>query len=68
MRKRRMKNTGFKNTDLQVSRLCLGTLNFGVTLDQDQARRHLDRFVEAGGNLIDTAHVYSNWQIGRAYV
>ena len=56
-----MRTIKLLNTDLNVSRLCLGTLNFGTVLTQDQVFRHMDIFLEHGGNFIDTAHVYSNW-------
>jgi aryl-alcohol dehydrogenase-like predicted oxidoreductase len=45
-------------TGLKVSELCLGTMLFGSTTDEQTAHRMLDRFVEAGGTLIDTADVY----------
>lgn len=48
-------------TNLTVSRLCMGTVNFGISLDQRQVDEHLDRFLELGGNFVDTAHVYSDW-------
>jgi aryl-alcohol dehydrogenase-like predicted oxidoreductase len=48
-------------TDLEVSELCLGTMQFGWTADEQSAFGVMDAFVEAGGNLIDTADVYSNW-------
>ena len=46
-------------TGLSVSRLCLGTMTFGDETDQSGAHEQLDVFVEAGGNFIDTADVYS---------
>src|SRR4028119_664962 len=42
-----------------VSNLCLGTMTFGNETDEDGAYAQLDRFVEAGGTLADTAAVYS---------
>jgi aryl-alcohol dehydrogenase-like predicted oxidoreductase len=42
-----------------VSTLCLGTMTFGQETDEDGARDQLDRFVAAGGTLIDTADVYA---------
>src|SRR5690242_19763466 len=42
-----------------VSALCLGTMTFGAETDEAGAHAQLDRFVEAGGNLVDTADVYS---------
>ncbi len=41
-----------------VSSLCLGTMTFGVETDEQGAHAQLDRFIEAGGNLVDTADVY----------
>jgi aryl-alcohol dehydrogenase-like predicted oxidoreductase len=43
---------------LTVSSLALGTMTFGVETDEDGARAQLDRFVDVGGTLIDTADVY----------
>src|SRR6266699_4830681 len=43
-----------------VSRLCLGTMTFGVETDEPGAHQQLDRFIEAGGNLVDTADVYGD--------
>ena len=42
-----------------VSELCLGTMTFGAETDEQAAHEQLDRFLEAGGNLVDTADVYS---------
>ena len=42
-----------------VSTLTLGTMTFGQETDEQGAHRQLDAFVEAGGNLIDTADVYN---------
>ena len=42
-----------------VSAYCLGTMTFGTETDEAGAHRQLDRFVEAGGNFVDTADVYS---------
>ena len=42
-----------------VSSLCLGTMTFGSETDEEGAHQQLDRFVEAGGTLVDTADVYS---------
>jgi aryl-alcohol dehydrogenase-like predicted oxidoreductase len=42
-----------------VSNLCLGTMTFGAESDEAVSHRQLDRFVEAGGTLVDTADVYS---------
>ena len=42
-----------------VSTLALGTMTFGDETDEKDAHAQLDRFVAAGGNLVDTADVYS---------
>lgn len=59
MKKQRMKGTG-----LDLSRICLGTGNFGEKLDRKQAFELLDRFRDMGGNFIDTANVYCRWVPG----
>ena len=41
-----------------VSTLTLGTMTFGRESDEEVSHAQLDRFVEAGGSLIDTADVY----------
>ncbi len=46
---------------LDVSALCLGALPFGSTVGEEESFRILDRFVEAGGTLIDTANNYVFW-------
>jgi aryl-alcohol dehydrogenase-like predicted oxidoreductase len=46
------------NSGCAVSSLCLGTMTFGVEADETVAHQQLDRFVEAGGTLVDTADVY----------
>jgi aryl-alcohol dehydrogenase-like predicted oxidoreductase len=43
-----------------VSNLALGTMTFGTETDPDGAHAQLGRFLDAGGNLIDTANVYSS--------
>lgn len=43
---------------LKVSELCLGTMTFGRETDEATARIIVDRFLEEGGNFVDTANVY----------
>jgi aryl-alcohol dehydrogenase-like predicted oxidoreductase len=49
---------------LRVSELCLGTMTFGEDWgwgsSKDESRKVLEAFLEAGGNFIDTANVYTN--------
>ena len=46
-------------TGVRVSELCLGAMTFGREADEATSRKMLDRFLEAGGNFVDTADVYS---------
>ena len=46
-------------TGTAVSALCLGTMTFGAETDEKGSFEQLDRFVEVGGNFVDTANVYS---------
>jgi aryl-alcohol dehydrogenase-like predicted oxidoreductase len=48
------------NTGTVVSTLCLGTMTFGSESDEKVAHQQLDRFVEDGGNFVDTADVYAD--------
>ncbi|GGF81802.1 putative oxidoreductase YrpG [Paenibacillus albidus] len=43
---------------MKVSRLCLGTMNFGPQTDEKEAFRIMDAAVDAGINFFDTANVY----------
>jgi aryl-alcohol dehydrogenase-like predicted oxidoreductase len=52
------------NTNLEVSTLCLGTVNYGTYFHKDKAFSQLDSFLNQGGNFIDTAHVYGDWETG----
>lgn len=46
------------NTGIAVSKIALGTMYFGSETPEEDAFAILDAYVEAGGNLIDTADVY----------
>ncbi|GAB3628999.1 alcohol dehydrogenase [Pandoraea terrae] len=48
----------FGRTGLSVSRLCLGTMTFGLQTEEAASRAILDRAAEAGVNFIDVADVY----------
>src|SRR5215210_5220304 len=45
---------------LTVSRLCLGTMLMGSKTPRDEAHRMLDRFLDAGGDFLDTADTYDD--------
>jgi aryl-alcohol dehydrogenase-like predicted oxidoreductase len=47
-------------TGTVVSTLSLGTMTFGAESDETVAHQQLDRFLEQGGNFIDTADVYAD--------
>ena len=59
-----MKTVLFGTTDLRVTNLCLGTMQFGWTADNAASIEVMDAYVEAGGNFIDTADIYSRWATG----
>jgi len=73
-----MKTTPLGNTDLQVSRLCLGCMTFGEpdrgrhawTLPEASSRPLIQQALEAGINFFDTANSYSDGSseeiVGRA--
>jgi aryl-alcohol dehydrogenase-like predicted oxidoreductase len=46
---------------IDVSRLCLGAMALGGVQDEATSFAILDRFVELGGNFIDTANCYMFW-------
>ncbi len=51
-------------TGLKVSTICLGTMQFGWTADEETSHSVMSRAVELGINFIDTADVYSSWASG----
>lgn len=54
-------------TGVKVSEICLGTMQFGWTADEATSFRVMDTFMEAGGNFIDTADIYTSWAGDVAY-
>lgn len=46
---------------LAPSRICLGTAEFGSRIDSKTSWAVMDAYAEAGGNFIDTAHIYAAW-------
>ena len=53
-----MKYTILPNTELQVSKVCLGTMTFGEQNSETDAHSQLDFAIERGINFIDTAEMY----------
>ncbi len=53
-----MQYTHLGRSGLLVSRLCLGTMNFGPNTSEEDAYKIMDRALELGINFFDTANVY----------
>ena len=58
-----MQYTKLGRTGLKVSRLCLGTMNFGPQTNEADSFAIMDRALELGINFYDTADVYG-WKKG----
>ncbi|WP_115121908.1 NADP(H)-dependent aldo-keto reductase [Marinirhabdus gelatinilytica] len=54
-----MKYTILPNTNLKVSKICLGTMTFGNQNTEAEAHEQLDFAIEKGVNFIDTAEMYA---------
>ncbi len=59
-----MEYTRLGNTGLQVSRLCLGTMQFGWSVNEAESHKVLSAAFDSGINFIDTADIYSRWAEG----
>lgn len=46
---------------IRLSKIALGTANFGTDLDRETSYELLDYYVKMGGNVIDTARCYAEW-------
>jgi NDP-hexose 2,3-enoyl reductase len=55
-----MEYTRLGRTGLTVSRLCVGTMNFGWQIGEEQSHAILDRAIGAGINFVDTANMYGS--------
>src|SRR4029078_4300681 len=51
---------------VKVSRLCLGTMNFGPQTSEQDSFALMDRALELGINFLDTANVYG-WKLGEGW-
>ena len=58
-----MQYTTLGRTGLKVSRLCLGTMNFGPHTTEAESHAIMDKALELGINFFDTADVYG-WKKG----
>lgn len=61
-----MQHVTLGTTDLVVSPLALGTMQFTWTTSETEAYRLLDSYSAADGNLIDTADMYTQWVPGNS--
>ena len=53
-----MKYTTLPHTDIEVSKLCLGTMTWGKQNSEDEAHEQMDYAVDQGINFFDTAELY----------
>ncbi|RXZ81877.1 aldo/keto reductase [Paenibacillaceae bacterium] len=53
-----MQNRLLGRSGLAVSELCLGTMTFGNTTSEQDSIEMIHRFLDKGGNFLDTANVY----------
>ncbi len=60
-----MEYTYLGRTGLKVSRLCLGTMNFGPNTDEKESFRIMDAALDAGINFFDTANMYGGRNGGK---
>lgn len=56
-----MQTKQLKNTDLNASEICMGLSQLGIDSPIPEAEDILDRFLDIGGNFLDTARCYSDW-------
>lgn len=61
-----MQFTHLGRTGLLVSRLCLGTMNFGPETSEEDSHKIMDRALELEINFFDTANIYG-WRIGEGW-
>ena len=68
-----MEYTNLGRSGLSVSRLCLGTMNFGPETDEPTSHAIMDRALDVGLNFFDTANRYGapnmvelkrSWDVG----
>lgn len=56
-----MKYVNLGSTGVKVSELCLGTMQFGWTANEESSVKVMNKAWDAGINFFDTANVYSRW-------
>lgn len=61
----RLPRVSLGRSELTVSGLCLGMADYGTRVSVDEGLRLIETFLEAGGDFLDTAHIYGAWVPGR---
>jgi aryl-alcohol dehydrogenase-like predicted oxidoreductase len=56
-----MKTLQLGQTGVEVSALCSGILYYGNRIDRKMSYRLMDQYVDAGGQFLDSANIYSFW-------
>ncbi|NHJ47656.1 MAG: aldo/keto reductase [Asgard group archaeon] len=56
-----MKYKKLGSTGIKISELVLGTMQFGWRIDEEESFKVMDKAVELGINILDTADIYSKW-------
>src|SRR5665647_1275293 len=59
----KMKYVNLGRTGLKVSKLCLGTMNFGSYTEEKDSYAIMDKALELGINFFDTANCYGKMNI-----
>jgi aryl-alcohol dehydrogenase-like predicted oxidoreductase len=53
-----MKTTKLGRSNTEVSKICLGTMHFGSRASEEESYKIMDRALEIGINIFNTANVY----------
>ena len=56
-----MKTRLIPHTTLEASVLCLGTAEFGSAVDDALSENIIEKYLDEGGNVLDTAEIYASW-------
>jgi aryl-alcohol dehydrogenase-like predicted oxidoreductase len=59
-----MKTRLIPHTTLEASVLCLGTAEFGSAVDHSLSEKLIEKYLDEGGNVLDTAEIYASWLPG----
>ena len=54
-----MKYTTLPNTDIKVSKICLGTMTYGEQNNEAEGHEQIEFALDKGVNFLDTAEMYS---------